>query len=499
MLRIFTGLLVLLLFTASPARAEWRRAESSNFVLYGNLSEAQLRQRILLLEDFDRLLRSITTAEEPPAENKLHIYVVYGRDDLNVIRTLPPGVAGLYTATPEGIAAFVDDSQESGNFILFHEYAHHFMLQNVQNAYPAWYIEGFAEYFSTVRFTPRKIDIGNFDDGRAYAIMQQRWLPMERILSGGPMGLSREDMSVYYAQSWLLTHYFFSSPERYAALLRLLVALRSASPEEALRAATGFTFAQLNDELRRYIRAGRISYRQMDRASNAAAPAVSITSLPRSAGDMILFEALLRVGIGENDVAAALPRIRAAAARHADDPLAMRVLAHAEIVYGNSAAGERLVDRLLTQAPNDAQLLYLKGMRYLKLAESDDPPANAGRTARTFFTRAHRADPNHFQTLYRFAQSLRGEPAFLSENTRNVMLLARQLAPQVSEITMNAAALLMSRREYAEAIAYLAPLAANPHEPGLAEAARRMIAEARARQQAPAGAADEDADPPAGG
>lgn len=102
------GLALLTLLAAAPARAEWRRAESPNFILYGTISEAQLRQRILQLEDFDRLMRVATSVSAPPAPNKLHIYLVNGRDELTAIQSVPPGIAGFYMATTDGIAAFVD-------------------------------------------------------------------------------------------------------------------------------------------------------------------------------------------------------------------------------------------------------------------------------------------------------------------------------------------------------------------------------------------------------
>jgi len=498
MWRILAWLVALVLFAATPAQAEWRRAESPNFVLYGNVSESQLRERILLLEDFDRLLRALTAVSEPPAPNKLHIYIVGGHDDLLVVRNVPPGIAGFYSATPDGIAAFVDGrAQLEGNHILFHEYAHHFMRQTTVNAYPGWYVEGFAEYFATVRFTARKIDIGNFSASRAYSIVQGNWLPMERIFAAGPEGLNREQMALYYAQSWLLVHYFHSTPERQAALVRLLPALRRESAAQALQSATGFTYETLTAELRRYIRGGRISYRQMNRASAETPPAVRVTVMPRSADDMILFAGALRIGIGEEFAASYLQRIRAAAARHPDDPLAMRVLAHIELLHGDAAVADRLLDRLLVDSPNDAELLYLKGMRHLVAAESDNPPEGAATTARQWFARAHAADPNHYQTLFRFAQSLRGEPEFRSNNTRNMLLLARRLAPQVSSITMNAASLLIARREYAEAIALLGPIAASPHDSGLAQAARRMMAQAEAASQERR-AAPPDEEAPAG-
>jgi len=306
---------------------------------------------------------------------------------------------------------------------------------------------------------------------------------MERILSAGTAGLSREQTSAYYAQSWLMTHYFHSTPERQAALERLLPAVRGGEPRQALQSATGFTPEAFTAELRRYIRGGRITYRRMPRAETALPPPVTVTVMPRSANDLILFEAALRIGISAENEQPYLQRIRTGAARHADDPLAMRVLAHAELLYGDGAAAERLLDRLLATTPNDANLMYLKGMRHLIAAESDDPPEGAARQARQWFSRAHRADANHFQTLFRYAQSMRGEPNYVSENTSNVLLLAHRLAPQVATVTMNAAAMLMNRRQWDQAAALLRPLAVNPHDAGLALAARRMLdrAEARAR------------------
>jgi hypothetical protein len=492
MFGIVAGLMIALLLGAAPARAEWKRAESPNFVLYGNLSEAGLRYRILQLEDFDRLMRLITSVSAPPAPNKLHVYIVAGPSELRQVRSLPPGAAGFYTASADGIAAFVDGSEAAGgNEILFHEYAHHFMMQYGANAYPAWYVEGFAEYFMTVRFNGRRIDIGNYSLGRAYALGEGGWLPMEQILYTNPQSLGRDASSLFYAQSWLVVHYFYSTPERQAALVRYLNAARGDNPRGALQAATGMDLEAFNREIRRYIQGGQIRYRQLVRPEGWTPPAVTVTSLPAAARDLILYQAALAVGIDSERGADYLQRIRAAAARHAADPFAQRILAHAELLFGDPAAADRLLDPLIAANPNDAGLMYLKGMRHLAAAErAEDGAADAraadARAARTWFTRAHRADGNHFQTLFRFAQALRGEPNYVSENTANVLLLAHQLAPQVSTVTMNAAAMLMSRRNYAGAAALVEPLAADPHNASLARSARQLLEQARARAQAPA-------------
>jgi hypothetical protein len=480
MWRIFAFVMALVMAGATPARAEWRRAESPNFVLYGNLSEGNLRTRILLLEDFDRLLRSLTAGEEPPAAAKLHVYILAGPAELRQVRDVPPGIAGFYTGADYGVAVFIDGTEAArGQNILLHEYAHHFMRQNTVNAYPAWYVEGFAEYFATVSFSERRIDIGRFDPGRARVLLEGRWLPMERLLAGGIEGLDRDGLAAFYAQSWLLVHYFYSTPERSAALARLLPALRRAAPAEALQAATGLTPQGLTDELRRYIRGGTIQYRQMARASAESTTPVTITMLPPSAAGMLLFAGRLRVGIDDEAQGAFLAQIRTAAARYPDDPLAVRTLAEAEALYGDGAAADRLLDRLLAAAPNDGELLYFKGMRYRALANSDNPPDDADATARLWFGRARAANPNHFQTLLRLAEMRRGTEDYRSQDTIDMLLRAHQLAPQVLSITMNAASLLISRRRYDEAITLLAPVALSPHDGGAAQAARAMIGRAR--------------------
>jgi Flp pilus assembly protein TadD len=499
MRRLILFLSLALLFAAAPARAEWRRAESPHFVVYSEESEARLRERILLLEDYDRLLRILTTVEGDTAPTKLNVYIVSGTRDIQVIR---PGmgrfVAGFYTATPFGIAAFVDSDVAVGarrnddNEVLFHEYAHHFMMQYAPNPYPAWYIEGFAEYYQTARFRESAIEFGNYSQARAYIVDPSQWLPMERVLFGDTSGMDERQIAYFYAQAWLTVHYFFSTPERQQVLRRYLNGRHGENTEEAFQAATGFTATRFRDELRRYIRNGQIAYHRMTRASVETPPPVTVTPLTASASDLVLYEAALRIGVEESNQARFLERVRGIARRHPQDPYAQRVLAHAEILFGEPATAQRLLEPLLAAAPNDAELLYLKGMYHLTAAQKGEDSDNQAREARRWFTRAHRADPNHFQTLYRFAESLRGEPEYGSENTRNVLLLAHELAPQVSDITMNAALLLMSRREFDDAEALLLPLAYDPHNASLREAARRLLEQARthtvpgADEQAPA-------------
>ena len=476
---LFALLSIMLCLVPAEARADWLRAESANFVVYSEGSESRLRERITLLENYDSLLRVFTGVEAPPAPAKLHVYIVRGEEDLRRIRPVRSGTAGFYAATAHGIAAIVDGRVDGrANEVLFHEYAHHFMMQYAARAYPAWYVEGFAEYFSTADFRGDEIHVGKFSPQRIYAIMDSDWLPMDRILYGDSNGMDGIATTRFYAQSWLATHYFFSSAERQATLRRYLMSERQGEPATVFEAETGLDAEGLAAALRDYVRDRRIAYLRIGRPA-AAAPAVTVTRLPDVADTLMLHHAALRIGLLEEGREEAIEAIRTLALRHGEDPFARRVLAHAEALHGDPAAADRLLDALLTESPQDVELLYLKGMRHLRAAEQGEDWQSEARAARSWFVRAHRADENHFPTLYRYAQSLRTESSFVSENNANVLLLAHQLAPQVTEIRMNAAMLMIGRGERELAEALLQPLAADPHDGGLAEAARQMIAQAR--------------------
>jgi hypothetical protein len=485
MRRLIAWLMLLGGLLPTAAQADWLRGESPNFIVYSEGSESRLRDRIILLENYDSLLRLFTGIEAPPAPAKLHVYIVRGEEDLRRIRPVRTGTAGFYAATAHGIAAIVDGRVDGrANEVLFHEYAHHFMMQYAARAYPAWYVEGFAEYFSTADFRGDEVHVGKFSPQRIYAIVDSDWLPMDRILFGDSNGMNAMATARFYAQSWLATHYFFSDSDRQAALRRYLMSERRDDPAAAFEAATGLGAEDLGEALRDYVGDRRISYMRLGRPA-AAPPPVTVTRLPGVADELMLHHAALRIGLIDEGRDETLHAIRTTALRHGDDPFARRVLAHAEAVHGDAAAADRLLEALLAESPLDAELLYLKGMRHLRAAEEGEDWDSEANAARGWFARAHRADENHFPTLYRYAQSLRSEQAFVSENNANVLLLAHQLAPQVTEIRMNAAMLMISRgdRELAESL--LEPLAADPHDKSLADAARQMIEQARSGEAGP--------------
>ncbi|HEY0414556.1 MAG TPA: hypothetical protein VGD66_15585 [Allosphingosinicella sp.] len=469
----------------SGAQAAWRRAETANFVVYSQGSEAELRADAALLEDYNAFLRLLTGIADPPPPTKLDVYEVRGHNALKLVRPdIAEDVAGFYTATGSGIAAFVDNgASQRGpeeNQILLHEIAHHFMLQYRPSAYPPWYVEGFAEYVMTATFEKDRIEFGQASTNRASWLMNASWLPLDQILFQPPPRDGTAS-ALYYAESWLLVHYLLRDSARKAKLVDYLTSTaRGEAPKAAFQRIFAVDPKVMQKDMLDY-GYKHMTYSRLKRQSATTPPAIAITQLPASADDLLLAQAAMEVGVSDEAVPALLARVRAAAAKN-HDSYSTRVLAEAEALYGDSAAADRLLDPLLAASPNDAELLYWEGMRHLVAARRDDSAAaKEHKLAQTWFVKAHKADPDQFQTLARYAESLVGESRFLTENTTNVMLLAHQLAPQVNEITMNAANMLLMRGKYDEAAALLTPLASSPHEPEMAAVAQAMLARAKAK------------------
>ncbi|RZM03419.1 MAG: hypothetical protein EOP68_20325, partial [Sphingomonas sp.] len=208
---------------ATPASAEWREARSRHFTVYSEGKEADLRETATRLEQFDALIRLLSanaTVEADQTANPLTVYVV---DDIAAVRRLygkgGSNVGGFYVPRADSSVAFTprytSDDDFTGQLVLFHEYAHHYLLSNYAAPYPAWFSEGYAEYMSTVSFTPTTIAFGRPAQHRAASLGGDTFtMSVDRLFTLGGKRLSDIDTQQLYARGWLLTHYVMADPVR---------------------------------------------------------------------------------------------------------------------------------------------------------------------------------------------------------------------------------------------------------------------------------------------
>src|SRR3954469_7917979 len=137
-------LLPLLLFLLpSAADAAWLEAQSKHFIVYSDSSEKALRAAATDLEKYDHLLRlMLETPDDNPIRVKVYLLGSQAEVEQSMGAGTGSGVAGYYEATARGpIAVGMRGSLTldfTGQVVLFHEYAHHLMLQYYSAAFPLW-------------------------------------------------------------------------------------------------------------------------------------------------------------------------------------------------------------------------------------------------------------------------------------------------------------------------------------------------------------------------
>lgn len=478
------------MLVASPARAEWLKAESERFIVYGDGNPRQLIAFTEKLETFDRLLRwrmGLPIDEAPP--RKLPIYLVDGPGLRRISPTVGDNVAGFYAAREEDIFA-VALRGGMGDDVLLHEYAHHFMMQNVPFAYPAWFIEGFAEYFMTADINETRILIGKPNEARGSWLRGTSWIAMNDLLAKRSGEVRRRNQT-YYPLAWLLTHWFMGNDARFEQLRAYLLDVGAGGNAiEAMPRATGMTNGELRRELRGYM--GRIPYMEIQNFFPRAQ--VTVTPLPASSRDFLLLNQRL-TGVPTSHSASTLAEVRRLAARHPDDPAAMLALGHAEMHLGDRDAGEAVLRRLIAAHPGHVEGHQYLARSLLERAAEDGADVRALKSeAQRLLGRAFQLDDANYRTFMLLAETREGAPGYPSENDILTRELALQLAPQLDKARIDMARTWLAAGRPEEAIRTIEILANDPHGGDDAKAAQALLNEARGLSEAEARAEEAAAD-----
>lgn len=496
---------------APDPTGRWMRAESDHFIVYSERSEVMLRRYVAMLEDFDGVLRVVHGKTKAETPRKLPLYLL---EDNRQLQRMMPGSPesrrGVYVRPVEDIFAVAvraDTSKydkNNGDDVVLHEYVHHFMMQYFPDSYPGWLVEGLAEYYMTIDLQPKRVQIGDYNRSRAYSLLEGEWIPVTTLLSKRVTQLPKDEVSAFYAQSWLLTHYIWSDKERKAKLDDYLDLLhKRGDPMASWTKIYGQDAPALEKALKDYVKQNKLAGRVLTRPEPPT-PALTITRMPAGADDLLLEVQRLKLGVPKDDAPELLEKVRRAAAKRPKEYYSRLALARAECKIGDRDKGEALLKALLEERPTDLETLQVMAYSRLETARRlARDPAQRDKAkaiyadAATYLGRAHKVDPDNYLTLYGYAEakSLDKEP---SENTLNVVFRAASIAPQNFPIRMNAARLFIRAKQYELARELLTPVAGDPHGGGMSRQATQMLARMEGKADGEAlGASAGDAAAPA--
>lgn len=483
LLRLFLALALAAGLAAPASARNWVRAETSGFVIYSDGFPLETARWADKLERLDRAMFRQFGVVEKASGRKLTVYLladptaverVGGQDNLT----------GYYRATAEGSYALAHrrltyrDDELSGQMTLFHEYAHHFMARTASAAYPVWYREGFAEYVSTMEFTPE----GRWVLGRPVAprmkAIARKSLSIEDILGGTPKDFSPRDRVAFYGWSWLLVHMLNADPAGKGRLNTYLAHINAGDGPEAAAGA----FAPLDEmeaRLRRYA-AAAVPY-TASTGTLGPIPEPRVTELDAVASRLAQVR-MARV-LGYGPVSATSARKLAAAAPGRVDVLVELARTERDVARQTGStdfgAAERAADAALALAPGDAEANAIKAdiaMRRLRSTRST--PAEWA-SVRHRLTRAIEAGPDDA-----FARLLLFRSYLLSGNVlppdgQKAIRQAFEIAPESGEIRIAFAIYQAMAGRFDAARRTIAVLAADPDGP---EVGRRALARINAME-----------------
>lgn len=485
------------LLAASPASAEWHRASSPHFIIYADQRPADLKAFAEKLERFDQAVRVARSMKDPPVGdgNRLTVFVVPGALD---VQKLMPGTngnaLGFYRPRYWNSIAVVPrllsrNWSLDAQTVFFHEYAHHLMFSDMRTPVPTWLVEGFAEFMSTaVVGTDGSVGLGAGAVHRASVLRAPTRfkVPLTTILGGDRLLTGFERVSLY-ARGWLLAHYLTFSPARRGQIEAYLDAIARGQPQlDAARAVFG-DLGQLDRELDAYLNANKFPYLTLP-ASEVRIGAITVEPLGAGAAAIVPLMMKVQIGLERKKRAALATDARRLAAVHPDDPLMAMTLAAAELYNDNFALADAAADRAVALAPNSAEALILKGRAAVGRAKSGDKAVTFA-TARGWFNRANRLDPENPEPLVAFYRSFIEQRIQPTANAIAALHYASSLAPHDMGLRMTSARRYLDDRKPAEARKTLIAIAYNPHGGSLGEEARRLIGLIDSGQVAAAAAA----------
>ncbi|RVT43968.1 hypothetical protein ENE74_01040 [Sphingobium algorifonticola] len=460
----------------APAHAAWNEARSRHFIVYSDGSAKQLQTFTARLEKFDFLLRKLTDTldDEPGAP-----VVVYTLPNAGSVARLTgrDNLAGYYRQTQRNGYAVVGRERKDGQFdlgaeeIFFHEYAHHFMLHYFPVAYPAWYVEGFAEFYSVIKFKPDDtIEFGYPPLYRAYGLVSMQPLPVAQLFAGQTERMNAMTVDRFYGTAWLLTHMFRYKTARGDEFHKYLEETVAGKGKDAESYFAG-GFKALDKELRAYM----TSRMSISRMTPREVPDFPVTVAPVEPGQAAMMMLTLRSmqPMDSDGLARLAQEIRATAAQHPQSSYAQTLLAEVEQAAGQPDAALAAADRAIALDPKNARAFGTKADILLDRAAGTDDAAK-WRAALTAIVQGNKADTEDAVPLFQFYRYHQMRGGTMPQIAYDGLNKAFALVPQHSGYRFTLAMSYADRKKFAVAARLLDPIAFSPHASPARDGALRL-------------------------
>jgi len=487
------AVLFVLLITAGTHAAgrQWRSIRGTSVIVFGQQSAGTLHDVAVEIEQFRLVVAGLIRGARQPLPT-----LVFAFDDARALQPYVP----LYKGKPISLAGYChcgsgDDigviaaslhRGEESSSIVFHEYTH-LLARNAAKGIPVWLNEGLAEYFSTfqLRFGGREAVIGRPLAVHLALLNQQRMLPVQELVAvdaKSPMYNEGERRSIFYAESWALTHYLLiDRPGGVEAVNQYLAAAaKGPTTPQTLVDAVGTPLKELDAELARYIRHPAFSAATLKLKDKVEVDEPEAArAVPDAEAEARLGDLLMRAGRLDE----AEPRIEAAVGLAPNNATTQLALGQLRVRQNRDTDSVPPLKRAAALAPDDFVSQYLFALTMLRRAldlKTEDAVDATGQ-AYDALTRALKVDPGSANALAWHAYADM-ELEVRWQEARDETLKAIALAPGRSDFQLQLALIYLRQRDTEQAgRTLLAAVAQQTTEESVAQRARGVVEELRAR------------------
>jgi thioredoxin-like negative regulator of GroEL len=363
------ALTFLLVTTASAASKPdtWVELRSEHFHIVSNAKPKDIERAVRKLEEFRHLLSYALPGLR--LDSPVPTSVMLFKDDKSYKPYAPlttegkvmkadgfmqPGRDRMYLA--------VNLSAMGVEKLTFHEFIHLVNHLNFDNM-PVWLNEGLAEFYSHTQVDGRDFTLGDWEPGWWDLLQRSQLIPLEVLTAVDPRSPYYNDESkrpLFYAQSWLLMHYWIAADEgkRRPQFARFLGLMRQGVAQgDALRQAFGTDFAGMNKQLNEYLAAHALQLHR--RAGVARAVALSA---PTPLSPAVAQAWLSDLWINRGESARAEEALRAVAADGANEPEVLFRLGRIALERMRPDEAEKYFRGALATRPDDVRLRFFTAL-----------------------------------------------------------------------------------------------------------------------------------------
>jgi len=382
--RVFASSVLFLLSTraALGADQQWLRISSDHFSVLTDAGQKKGREMIARFEQMRAIFGQLLVRNKVRMAQPLEIIAIGSASRYAQLAPLvngnPISDPGFFLPGEDRIFIVLNVSDPECWRTVEHSLAHYFLDFNYPPTQP-WFDEGFAEYFASIDFTAKKVELGSDPElPKPYLISPlvpttspDAGLKSFTEILNSPVWLNLTDLlemknrvvngqegthhTLFYAQSWILVHYLLNQnklPETGAYFG--LVENQKAPVAQAIQQAFQMTPAQLDQAVKEYFRSSKALQAGLDESKQPNPPATpepvstmplpftvddvsaSAKSLSPAEGQALVDEMELRIPERREQAIRDLEKL--AADQHTENVIEHRALAWADVQKGDTNA-----------------------------------------------------------------------------------------------------------------------------------------------------------------